>query len=530
MDEVKVRRAGLEEQRAKEFQAAANLHQEEEKTTMGYGDLNRRVRNEEYNELKPEVLQQKKKEYEVKKASIEKLWVENTTEKVKALKKKGDKSKGSNTDVNYYDSFSLEELEVFLKHSERASNSEEYNDVVTDLEVYNRVKESEGEDANELMTLLRHLTESCNTYLNGKKKWPWSKTGRIRKAIITNLRNRVVLDLKARKDAAKERQKKAYSALTEKQNEGTVTEEVVTGAFKAQMNIVYQVLNGNILLKKEELAQLDTQMVSILKAVKQNVGVDSEQSNTMSSRFFNALGWSSNPPKLVSEEDFRNDGPVMKTSPLKKIMYHSMKDYKKDGKVVLSAKDMAAQLAGVAEKNNRLYYGVGRIGKGVYTAVRSDAKGVKNQEDLDSQEKSKMDKIAANNSWAYGDEEGSTMMQMVLNEHARIIYRDDLVKEVEKASKSGMFKETFEFLRSSEPSTGNCGFEEFLTMTAALFGYNTIRGESGFKGVDYYTTSDRKAFSINSTVEVLNKDKKKDQEVDFLMVDEVKLDDLKKKQ
>ncbi len=65
---------------------------------------------------------------------------------------------------------------------------------------------------------------------------------------------------------------------------------------------------------------------------------------------------------------------------------------------------------------------------------------------------------------------------------------------------------------SSMKETSKGTYKDYLTIIAAYFGINTIKGISGHRNeklnkdglddVDYYTTTNRKAFSISDTVEV----------------------------
>ena len=83
-----------------------------------------------------------------------------------------------------------------------------------------------------------------------------------------------------------------------------------------------------------------------------------------------------------------------------------------------------------------------------------------------------------------------------------------------------IFPKIYHFITKKEHSSGG-GYMDYLSVIAALYGYNTIKGPSGITSkenknnlddVDYYTTTDRKALTISNEVEVRNKDRKKDEE------------------
>ena len=65
--------------------------------------------------------------------------------------------------------------------------------------------------------------------------------------------------------------------------------------------------------------------------------------------------------------------------------------------VLQDAKEAGKQLAGVKKENNRLFYGLGRFGKGVYTSAGKD----------DSEEN---DHKAEMNSWGYGKDVGAVQL------------------------------------------------------------------------------------------------------------------------
>lgn len=485
---------------------------QENETEIAYRDLNSRFDRAEINHFKKnEVnLTARQKARMIKKEEIEKAWHKNTTAQKKKLEKG---KKGDAKEAKYYESFSLKELEIFIKNSDRGGNSQEYNDVATDLEVYNRVMSAEFADSNEGLTLLKRLQESCNHYLTTRKKTFWrSGTGKVRRAIIESISLKVNLSIEQQTAKIQEESVKAKNAYKEER-----TDESVEKAMKANYDLVYQVLAGNMELSKEQIETLDSDMEELITELMKNK-VDNSQSDSLSTRFFNALGWSGGKAKIVAPEALNENGDAMKVSPIKKKMFHSMNPVGKSK----DATDLAEQLAGTKEKDNRIYYGLGRFGKGIYTSAMND-----NETSSES--------LAYNNSWKYGDKAGASMVIMTLNEYARIATQNQVMKEMESMKKK--FPKLYETITRKEHSS-NAAYMDYLTVIASFYGYNTIKGPSGIRNknkpeddkrddVDYYTTTDRKALTISREVEVRSKDKKDDdEEISYLDIDTYRLESM----
>ncbi|MBQ9871311.1 MAG: hypothetical protein IJM27_05205 [Eubacterium sp.] len=471
------------EQRLKEYEHISNRNLQKDETQLGYRDMNARFLNAEKEALgKQEGVNLNKvmEAHEQKKKQIEAAWHANTTNAVKSLKKQAPK-KGSEKNADYYAAYSLKDLEVFLKNSDRGGNSDEFNAVATDLELYNRVMDSA--DPIEGMGLLKLLKESCDEYLRTRKS-PASTKGKVRKAIITQVSRKVETELERQRDEYQNMQKNTLKAMREENSS-----ENVTAAFKANYNLVYQSMTGNIDLTPEEMQTLDSNMEEVLKELKKQE-VDKNQSKSLSSKFFNALGWAKNDARIVKTNDFF--GKEMKSSPHKKLCYHSIGPldlYDKEGNVTGKAEDalpQAKQLAGFSKEGKGIYYGIGRIGKGCYTAARNNDPDAKDEE-------------AKHNSWSYGTDKGSVMFTMLLNENARITTEWEMNKVIDDISKK--YPKIYSFIRSNEVGR----FRDYLTMLASLVGYNTIIGD-GVKHVDYITTSDRKALTMLDDIEVRTED------------------------
>ena len=489
-----------QERRLKEYEMISNRNREKQDTQLGYRDMNTRFLNAERQELEGKSIDEVGKVMEahaLKKKQIETAWHANTTNSMKELKKRAPK-KGSEKTAEYYAGYSMKELEVFLKNNDRGGNSDEFNDVATDLELYNRVMDSA--DAREGMGLLLQLKESCSKYLTTRKS-PVTSKGKIRRAIISQLSQKVNTELEKQRNDYLTAQKNTLAAMREETNA-----ENVNAAMKAHYELVFQSLSGNIQLTPEEMSQLDMETEEVLKELKKQE-VDKNQSNSMCSKFFNAIGWSGNDPRIVDYETFH--GKEMENSPHKKLCYHSIDPLPvmENGEEVGTEKNaipQAKQLAGFSKEGKRIYYGIGRFGKGVYTAARDDKPDA-------------TDQGAKSHSWTYGRKKGAVMFTMLVNENARITTEKEMLDATNRLLKE--YPRLFDYIRRNEVGR----FRDYTTIFAAFLGYNTIIGE-GTKNVEYISTSDRKALTMYDGVEV------RTEEDDEMFTDEVSLTHLKEQE
>ena len=478
----------MEQEKVKQYELLSQRDMQEYGTEIAYRDLNSRYDQAEEQVLRQDEFAQRKQNRLDRKLQIENAWHQSTSDKKKKLEKG---NRGNAKEASYYQGYSLKEMEIFIKSSDRGGNSQLYNDVATDLEVYNRVMGAEYANPNEGLALLRRLQESCNHYLATRKKTFWrTGKGKVRRAMIEAISIKVNQLMDRQTTMIHENRTKTKNAYLADR-----TDENVNAAMKAHYDLIYQVLQGNMTLSDEELKKLDLDAEEVMKTLMKNK-VDPSQSDSLCTRFFNALGWSGSKARLVNRADLNDDGEAMKTSPIKKRMYHSMKPIGNNA----DATDLAEQLAGTREKDNRLYYGMGRFGKGIYTSSMTE-----NETSSDS--------LAYMNSWAYGNKKGSVMMTMTLNEYARIVTQIDLLNHVKTLKEK--FPKVYNAIIQLEHCT-NGGYSDYYTMFAALFGYNTIHGTSQIKSDDnkngqedvaYYTTTDRKAFTIAKQVEIRLKDR-----------------------
>ena len=451
------------------YETVANQDLQADQSELAYRNLNSNFFNLEKSTItdKNSLKAWETRHKEVKKA-IEREWHQKAALKESELSRLS--SKKDRTDKEFYDLFSLSDMEVFLKSSDRGGNSDDYNDVATGLELYNRLSQK-GETLDSLKHL-KNLSKSCKSYVQKKK--PTFKSGKTRKAMISALLDKVNAEIQIKIGEYKTEKTKTFEKFQKEKNE-----ETVAAAFRAQQNLICQVLNGNMEMSDEELAQLDKQTEEVFEEMR-NVKVDDNQSPTFCSKFFNTLGWAENKPRIVDDSALSEDGEEMKKSPIKKKMYHAItpKEGEKD------AVALGKQMAGIG-KNSRMYFGIGRFGKGIYTSARNN-------------DKDATDDKAMHNSWTYGEEDGSVQVVMTLNENARIIEKKELINLIEnKLLKK--FPRIYKYLENADHASGS-NYKDYYTSMAALFGYNTVLGDSGINGIDYYVTTDRKALSVRETM------------------------------
>ena len=451
------------------YETVANQDLQADQSELAYRNLNSNFFNLEKSTItdKNSLKAWETKHKETKKA-IEREWHQKAALKESDLLKQA--KTRDRTDKKFYESFTLSNMEVFLKSSDRGGNSDDYNDVATGLELYNRLSKK-GETLDSLM-LLKNLSKSCESYVQKKK--PTFKSGKTRKAMISALLDKVNAEIQIKIGEYKTEKTKTFEKFRNEK-----TEETVAAAFRAQQNLICQVLNGNMEMSDEELAQLDRQTEEVFEEMR-NVKVDDNQSPTFCSKFFNTLGWAENKPRIVDDAALSEDGEEMKKSPIKKKMYHAItpKEGEKD------AVALGKQMAGIG-KNSRMYFGIGRFGKGIYTSARDN-------------DKDATDDKAMHNSWTYGEEDGSVQVVMTLNENARIIEKKELINLIEnKLLKK--FPRIYKYLENADHASGS-NYKDYYTSMAALFGYNTVLGDSGINGIDYYVTTDRKALSVRDTM------------------------------
>ena len=447
------------------FADPQTMQSEVTQTDLSYFDLNTRYRNLEEDKETAE----KKKTYLETKESIEALWHQKTTEKVKTLK-----GQGSNTNESYYASFTLKELEVLLKNNDRGGNSEQYNDVVTDLELYNSVT---VRDDYSTYPLLSRLLESCNKYTK-KRKHPWSTKGKIRKAIISQLGKKIASE----KEAC---HKRIFDVVDQSWQTFTTDKsmESVNKACKEHFELISASLQGKIELDGATRSKYDTQMYAILKEI-ENQPVDEEQNQTNTTRLFNALGWTSRKPRIADEDEFNQ---TVERSVIPKKLFHTIQAPKNQPE---NGIEMGKQLTGISD--TRHYMSDGIYGKGTYMTMRG--KGTKPEDD----------KASSDHCWTYGTTEGSVQFTLALNDKARVIASDRL-DSLAQDTIGAQFPQLYNWIHDSEPmKVGKLIGKHWMSSYAAFLGYNVVTGMGTLMGeppIDYFVACDRSALTILSEMQ-----------------------------
>ena len=213
-----------EEQKIKRYQEIYNtirkekLESEDDKVTfpysmrngnmgLGYCFMNQRILKLKQQAMTPEDWRIKKERYAEKKRKLEDIWHKSNLSDVEEFRREStyfsyvNGRKYSKKEREYYEIFNLRQLEKILKSNNRGKeNSDLYNSVATDLEIYNLV--SKGVEYEEKVQLLKRLEESCENYLSARS--PKSDKGKIRYAIISQIQMLVKAHLKDPEEIAKE--------------------------------------------------------------------------------------------------------------------------------------------------------------------------------------------------------------------------------------------------------------------------------------------------------------------------------------
>ena len=483
-----------EAEKLKAYELNVNMKQEEA-TELGYRDMNLRFLNLEQAAYKPQEWETRKNQHIQRKKDIEAAWHRKTSKRKAELDKAGNKN-FSDKEKGYYDNFTLKDMEILLKNSDRGGNSDEYNSVTTDLELYNTIQGKS--EANESTALLARIKESCDRYISSRK--PMSPKGKRRKAMIEQVSAQVEKLIEDSKTITFQKEQEKYNAYTSLSENATLEEkkQVTEEACKSSYDKIYLDLQGVAELTKEERAEMDARMEKIMEGIIE-LPTEENQSKNLSTKFFNALGWSDHKPRLCGSEE-----TMLESSPYKVYMYHSMNTFGD----LKDCTGLAQQLKGErSDGKNRQYYSAGNYGKGTYTAARS----ITRSENLTKEEKEAIDQRASNHSWTFGENEGSVQLTMMLNEKARVIDYDDAEKLIKLLEKK--YPKVYNFFQNKELKEGYQTSVKYPAISAmvALFGYNTIKLKGGCtQDIDYYITTDRSAFSIHEGLQYIRRDNKKE--------------------
>ena len=429
-----------------------------------YIDLEKTSDNQSYSQHQ-KVREQNKKE-------IENRWHSNTEVEAKALRqgKEGDKTK-----PEYYAVFTLRDLEVLLKNSNRGGNSGLFNDVVTDLELLNNA-EKNGISHEEIVSLSLRLEQSCEKYIS--KRNPYSTEGKVRKAIITQVKSSLTIT----RESLWAENERAMALFDAKEENDEDKVNCMNKAVRANFDLASQYMQGTLELSKEQVEQLDTNMGRVFKEMYTGDAykVDANQNKDVNTRFFNALGWTERKPRIVDGIfDDREKGPRPDIN-----MYHTINNG--FGNVI----PMVKQLMGIGTGKSRHYMSDGYAGKGTYLASEKKGKSTVAE--------------AQTKSWSFGTKAGSAQLTMAFNERTRLVKQselDDLKKKLcaKFPSFNDLFNKVQALGRSGDPT---------LSIVGAVFGYNATLStmEGADFPFDYYVAFDRSALTIEKSIKVAKKD------------------------
>lgn len=469
-----------EDKKIRQYEELAGMKKTESQTEFGYRDMNRRylmAHKEQLKLSKKGNISSKMAEHEARKKDLEAAWIKNTATRAEDIKKGGVGNDAK--DVRFYANFDLKQMEVLLKNNDRGGNSDEYNSVVTDLELLNTLDTMV--DEKEKITLLERIDESCSYYL--RKKNPTFTSGKIRKAMIAHISTKVSAELALMRDERDQKSKEAKERLLgsageayENYQSNKSDYDALRNALESYRNLMNGYLNEEFELTDKEKKSIDDHMAEILDKVGQQE-VSPEQSDNLVTKYFNVLGWTDNKPKLVDNKELEDGGEELKNSPLKKRMYHTIKPIPGQE----DASSLAKQLAGENKNGSRHFLSSGDIGKGTYFATSDETTGCD-------------DAKASTESWLYGLKKGSVQVTVVLNGNAKIIGARQVNDAFKKLQRE--FPELAEKIRRGR-EIKDYGGNGFLTMVASMMGYNTIKGGEGRLGSRYWVVCDRKAMTIS---------------------------------
>ncbi len=423
-------------------------------------DLAYRQMNSRYVNLEQQTKSAKEKsEYMAhllaRKKEIESQWVKKTDSQALELF-----DKASNKDPKtkeYYAGFSMTEMEVLLKNNERGGNSTLYNDVVTDLELFNAAK-GKVTEKDDKVDLLKRIKLSCDAYISDRN--PFTRSGKIRKAMILRLADQVEDEL---------------SALLSQEKDG-FDQDSLCAATQEHFDTISRYFQGEIELGKEEVAKLDDEMVRLCSKIAL-LPIDKGQNDVFSSRFFNVLGWNSRVPRLVPSDEYEK---AVEKSPLKAKMYHCIMSVFGMRKTGLA---FAKQFIG--NEGQRHYLSNGIFGRGTYACAEDEV-----QEEGEQS--------ASEHCWeCYGKTEGSVQFELCFNENARIIAEDKLRTLLEDRFQKE-FPKLYDAILKLEKSNAGDGYT-YYSLYAALLGYNAISGENRTR-LKYYLGIDRSVFTVCDTI------------------------------
>ena len=192
--------------------------------------------------------------------------------------------------------------------------------------------------------------------------------------------------------------------------------------------------------------------------------IDSNQSDTDTQRFFNAIGWSDRKPMVLDNERFeqvRNEIDAI-------TLYHTDKPYIDSEENTIYAEQFMSKDAG----KSRQYMSSGIHGDGTYFSNSSEG------------------------AWAYGTwNPEATQFKAFLNSNAKPITEKELDSLVEQFATT--HPKTYQTLLYCKQGYGNGRTDGMKSIIAAMNGYNVILSDGFLSGNEqYFTVLDRSAVTV----------------------------------
>ena len=211
----------------------------------------------------------------------------------------------------------------------------------------------------------------------------------------------------------------------------------------------------------------DSDMTSALSSAFAQA-IDSNQNDTDTQRFFNAIGWSDRKPMILGNERFeqlRNKNGAI-------TLYHTDKPSidSEDSEIY------AEQFMSKGADNCRQYICNGKHGDGTYFSNSSEG------------------------AWAYGAwKPEATQFKAFLNSNAKLISEEELDDLVEQFAVT--HPETYQTLYNCKQGYGSGSTEGIKSIIAAMNGYNVILSDGFLSGNEqYFTVLDRSAVTVCDSI------------------------------
>ncbi|MCR4907564.1 MAG: hypothetical protein K5985_01965 [Lachnospiraceae bacterium] len=469
-------------------------------TELSYRHMNTRFSDLEKASLSGQALETAEKEHKTRRTQIEADWHKNTGQAAERLMQ----ATGNYKEKAYYARFDLKQLEILIKNSDRGGNSGLYNNVASDLELFNAVES--GQDTAEMRKRLNNLMASCREYI--KEKNPWTTKGKIRKYMIEHVLEKAKEKL-VELDEAHIPDLQECSDLYDEYNADTASDEKLNASFRAYFKLFSESMKdgASVTIPEEHKATVQGNMIRLLNVIK-GKSVDQDQCPSLATRFFNAIGWSRRVPTVATTDEEMQQARA--NSPIKRFFYHCLRPLRGQKDALSLAKQV------IGANGERQYLSDGRLGQGTYLlAGKKDSdlqrQGIQMTADEIEKENREVD-------WYYGRDKGSVQLTMAFKSRARAVELNELMAKIRvlKTNYEDLYNNMFDderekyifqryidfpedILRFSE----RLGFPHVLTVFAALLGYNAVLMDSTLsRRSDVYNIMDRSILVVSNKATV----------------------------